>query len=90
MCGRWGAYCTMDLMPIEAVNAKAAIAAMPPLVKVLASAPGSRRLRHRPCVLDGRCVRGDAGEGVSCSLRQLLWRGSPAFRGVNMQVGSRQ
>lgn len=26
-------YCSMDLMPIEAVNAKAAIAAMPPLVK---------------------------------------------------------
>lgn len=26
-------YCAMDLMPIEAVNAKAAIAAMPPLVK---------------------------------------------------------
>jgi len=26
-------YCPMDLMPIEAVNAKAAIAAMPPLVK---------------------------------------------------------
>ena len=28
-----GRYCSMDLMPIEAVNAKAAIAAMPPLVK---------------------------------------------------------
>ncbi|WP_245295192.1 GNAT family N-acetyltransferase [Manganibacter manganicus] len=26
-------YCPMDMMPIEAVNAKAAIAAMPPLVK---------------------------------------------------------
>lgn len=26
-------YCAMDLMPIEAINAKAAIAAMPPLVK---------------------------------------------------------
>jgi putative hemolysin len=26
-------YCSMDLMPVEAVNAKAAIAAMPPLVK---------------------------------------------------------
>lgn len=26
-------FCSMDLMPIEAVNAKAAIAAMPPLVK---------------------------------------------------------
>lgn len=26
-------YCSMDLMPIEAVNAKAAFAAMPPLVK---------------------------------------------------------
>jgi putative hemolysin len=28
-----GRYCSMDLMPIEAVDAKAAIAAMPPLVK---------------------------------------------------------
>jgi putative hemolysin len=28
-----GRYCSMDLMPIEAVNARAAIAAMPPLVK---------------------------------------------------------
>ena len=28
-----GRYCPMDLMPIEAVSAKAAIAAMPPLVK---------------------------------------------------------
>lgn len=28
-----GRYCSMDLMPIEAVNTKAAIAAMPPLVK---------------------------------------------------------
>lgn len=28
-----GRYCSMDLMPIEAVSAKAAIAAMPPLVK---------------------------------------------------------
>jgi putative hemolysin len=28
-----GRYCPMDLMPIEAVSAKAAVAAMPPLVK---------------------------------------------------------
>jgi putative hemolysin len=28
-----GRYCSMDLMPIEAVSAKAAVAAMPPLVK---------------------------------------------------------
>lgn len=28
-----GRYCAMDLMPIEAVNAKSAIAAMPPLIK---------------------------------------------------------
>jgi putative hemolysin len=28
-----GRFCSMDLMPIEAVNARAAIAAMPPLVK---------------------------------------------------------
>ena len=26
-------YCQMDLMPIEAINAKAAISSMPPLVK---------------------------------------------------------
>lgn len=28
-----GRYCSMDLMPLEAVNAKAALAAMPPLIK---------------------------------------------------------
>ena len=65
---------TMDLMPEEAINARKALSAMPPLIK------GSLRLGRGPCLPDDRRADRAADQQYFRPLSQLLRRRRGSLR----------